>query len=301
MRESLELKLANSERQLREIEALARIGNWEFDLTNDQIRWSEETFRIFGIEPGAQEPDFADILLSIHPEDAPAFDRAIQRAVTLGESYRLDLRIRCPDGRQKHIHAQGSPVCDQRNEVARIIGTVLDITERKYAEQKLFQEATFDALTGLPNRRTLDAGLEDAIGAARRAKTPLSVCLSDVDKFKGVNDTYGHAAGDEILIAFGRLLREGTRANDLPGRLGGDEFCIVFPGSTAAQATICVERIRERLFQLKFYAGTRDYGVTATFGVAELTDGMTVKDLLEAADRSLYRAKEHGRNCVMDG
>src|SRR3954453_17295649 len=229
LRKALEQRLADSVRQLAETEALARIGNWEFDLTNDRIRWSEETFRIFGIETGAQEPDFADILLSIHPDDAPVFDHAIQRAVVAGESYRLDLRIRCPNGQQKYIHAQGSPVCDENQEVTRIIGTVLDITERKDAEQKLFQDATYDALTGLVNRRTLHTKLEAAIQVAKQANLPLAVCLSDVDKFKAVNDTYGHAAGDEILIAFAQLLRDGTRESDIPGRLGGDEFCIVFP------------------------------------------------------------------------
>jgi diguanylate cyclase (GGDEF)-like protein/PAS domain S-box-containing protein len=291
--------LADSERQLKEIQALARIGNWEFDLVNDQIRWSEETFHIFGLEPGAHEPDFADILLSIHPEDAPRFDRAIQRAVTEAESYRLDLRIHCADGKEKHIHAQGSPVCDDKREVVRIIGTVLDITERKYAEEKLFQDATYDALTGLVNRRTVCTALDNAIDTARREKTALSVCLSDVDKFKGINDTYGHAAGDSILIAFGRLLKEGTRSNDIPGRLGGDEFCIVFPKSTAAQAAICIERIRLRLHQKAFEAGSREFAVSATFGIAEWEERMDANELLEAADRALYRAKANGRNCVV--
>ncbi len=299
LKENLEQRLANSERQLIETQALARIGNWEFDLTNDQIRWSDETFRIFGIETDLQEPDFADILLSIHPDDAPAFDRAIQRAVIAGESYRLDLRIRCPNGQLKHIHAQGSPVRDETQEVVRIIGTVLDITERKYAEQKLFHEATYDALTGLVTRRPLNAKLDSAIQAAREANTSLSVCVSDVDKFKSVNDTYGHAAGDEILAAFAQILRDGIRAIDIPGRLGGDEFCIVFSQTTAAQALICLERVRVRLETTVFRAAGSQYSVTATFGVAEWRVGMTAKDLLEAADQALYRAKQKGRNCVL--
>ncbi|MEO8130401.1 MAG: sensor domain-containing diguanylate cyclase [Bryobacteraceae bacterium] len=293
--------MTDVERQLSEMAALARIGNWEFDLMNDQIRWSEETFRIFGLEPGAHEPDFADILLSIHPEDAPLFDRAIHRAVTAGESYRLDLRIRCPNGGQKHIHAQGSPVCDPDRRVARIIGTVLDITERKLAEQKLLADATYDALTGLVNRRALYEKLEGSIQTAKRKDTPLVVCVSDIDKFKGVNDTFGHAAGDEVLITYARLLRDGTRESDIPARLGGDEFCIVFPRATAPQAVVCLERIRQRFQDMEFRGASNSYSVTATFGVAQWTEGMTVKELVEAADQALYRAKEHGRNCVWTG
>jgi len=298
---TLERRLADGDRQLREMAALARIGSWEFDLSNDQIRWSEETFRIFGIEPGAQEPEFADILLSIHPDDAPVLDHAIQRAVINGESYRLDLRIRCPDGLQKHIHAQGSPVYDEYRTVVRIIGTVLDITERKQAEQKLLQDATYDALTGLVNRRTLYEKIESAIQTARLTKTSLCVCISDVDRFKVVNDTFGHAAGDEVLIAYAQLLRNGTRDSDIPGRLGGDEFCIVLPNSTSGQAVICLERIRLRLKNTMFLAGQNEYFVTATMGVAEWTEQMTVKDFLEAADQALYRAKEQGRDRILAG
>src|SRR5438477_12924415 len=90
-----ESKVRQGELRLKEIEALARIGNWEFDLAADRICWSEETFRIFGLTPGLQEPDFADILLSIHPDDAPLFDRAIQQAIADREPYRIDMRIAC--------------------------------------------------------------------------------------------------------------------------------------------------------------------------------------------------------------
>lgn len=293
----MESKASEGELRLKEVESLARIGSWEFDLSSDRICWSDETFRIFGLTPGAQEPDFADILLSIHPEDALLFDRAIQQAINLREPYRIDLRITCPDGKQKHIQAQGSPVCDDKSSVVRLIGTVLDITDRKLAEQELAHQASYDVMTGLVNRRYLLDRLESDVSVAQRHKTPFSLCLSDVDKFKKVNDTHGHAAGDEILSVFGQLLREGTRRGDVCGRLGGDEFCILFPQTAAAEAHASVERIRERLAMMAFgMKSGQPYTVTATFGIAQLRPGMTGAELLDAADKALYKAKQFGRN-----
>lgn len=293
----LEAELAASERRRKEIQTLARIGDWEYDLVNDQIRWSEETFLIFGLKPGSQEPDFADILLSIHPDDVRAFDRAVQQAIAAGRSYKLDLRIRCPNGRQKHIHAQGSPIYN-RGQVERIIGTVLDITERKTAEERLCQEASYDALTGLMNRRSGLAALEEAVRQAEESRAPLSACVCDLDQFKAINDTYGHGAGDEVLVAFSARLREGTRTSDTPARLGGDEFLIVFPGATPDQAAVCTERIRKRFEEDRFQSAAGTYGATATFGVAPWRPGVSAGELLGLADRGLYQGKQRGRNCT---
>lgn len=282
-----------------EMQRLARIGNWEYDIVKEQIRWSDETFHIFGRVAGAQEPDFADILLAIHPEDSPVFDRAIQRAIHNGESYRLDVRIRLPDGTQKDIHAQGSPVCDKQGRVVRLIGTVLDITERKRLENKLAIEATVDPLTGLANRRWVVAELRRGVHEALESRSPYAFCICDIDKFKNINDTYGHPAGDEVLKAVALAIRTELHSQDMPGRLGGDEFCVLLPRATAAQAQICIERIRRRLQALVFAGGEGDsYSVTATFGIAALSPGMTETTLFEAADQALYAAKRRSRNCV---
>lgn len=296
----LEQQLADSECRRKEIQSLARVGDWEYDLRDDQIHWSDETFRIFGIPPGTHEPDFADVLLGIHPEDAPLFDRAMQQAVSAGASYDLDIRIRCSDGREKYIHAQGSPVMGDNSQTERIIGTVLDITERKRAERELLHEATHDALTGLFSRRSLLASLETAIVAAGKSHTSLSLCICDLDRFKSVNDTYGHATGDDLLVIFSQLLRDGTRAADVTGRLGGDEFCILLPQCNGAQAATCMERIRVRFCGQEFGATQgQTYTSSATFGISQFQPSMSAKDLLESADQALYQAKEQGRNCVV--
>jgi diguanylate cyclase (GGDEF)-like protein/PAS domain S-box-containing protein len=288
---------AESRSQLIEFQQLARIGNWEFDLIDDQIRWSAETFHIFGLPPGSEEPEFADVLLAVEPEDRSLFDQAIQRAIGEGQPYRLDLRIRTPEGTQKFIHAQGSAVYGEAGVVVRLIGTVLDITERKREENRLAQQARHDPLTGLANRGYFSAELEHEMRMAREAGTPLSVCMCDIDKFKQVNDRYGHGAGDEVIRATAGCLANGIRRGDLAARWGGDEFCILFPGSQSHEAEISVERIRQQLESLIFTAENRQqYKVTGTFGIAQLRAGMSSAAILEAADQALYRAKQQGRN-----
>jgi diguanylate cyclase (GGDEF)-like protein/PAS domain S-box-containing protein len=292
-----EERLQAARQSLRETQKLAKIGEWEYDIRTDGIRWSEETFDIFGLPSGVHEPDFADVLLGIHPEDLPAFDRAIQRAITAQEPYHLDIRIRTADGQQRYIHARGTPIVGTNGKVERILGTVLDITERKEAEVQLAQLASRDPLTGLANRRHLMEQLYREVTVAHRHGSPLTVCVGDLDLFKSINDTYGHIAGDGVLTAFARLLSDGTRSEDTVARMGGDEFCIVFPRTSLRQAQVCIERIRLRLENASFSAPDgRQFHSTATFGLTQLEPGTDAQALLRNVDEALYDAKRAGRN-----
>jgi diguanylate cyclase (GGDEF)-like protein/PAS domain S-box-containing protein len=172
-----------------------------------------------------------------------------------------------------------------------------DITE----QEELRKEAYHDALTGLYSRRHFMNVTRSAMSGARRHGQALSLCLCDLDKFKEVNDTYGHRAGDEVLVAFCRIVQKELRTEDVSGRIGGDEFCVVFPNITAADAANSLERIRKIFEATEF---TADDGATfscsATFGVADLPDDeVNVEQFVELADKSLYKAKEHGRDCVV--
>ena len=176
-----------------------------------------------------------------------------------------------------------------------------EITERKQAEERLRQQAIRDELTGLFNRRYLMEQGSLFIHSAKRYKHSLSLCLCDLDKFKSINDTYGHGVGDEVLATFSNFVQSEVRDADVAGRLGGDEFCLLFSWTAAGHAAISIERIRYRLenhvFQTK---NGKRFSVTATFGIADLSpEDADMQDLMNAADQALYRAKELGRNQIV--
>jgi diguanylate cyclase (GGDEF)-like protein/PAS domain S-box-containing protein len=173
-----------------------------------------------------------------------------------------------------------------------------DITERKLLEQKLEWQATHDALTGLPNRRNVIEQLERDVEKAERRPASLVVSMCDLDSFKRINDTYGHAAGDEVLQMFAARLRNGLRQSDTVSRIAGDEFCIILRDTSYEHAWACLERVREEVRTMTFEADEVLYGVTASFGLAAWRKGFTAKDLLAAADQALYRAKSSGKDCT---
>jgi diguanylate cyclase (GGDEF)-like protein len=159
------------------------------------------------------------------------------------------------------------------------------------------RQATTDDLTGLVNRRRFIEALESEIVRANTFTSPLSVVLGDLDHFKRVNDRYGHHAGDEVLRRFADLVREHLRDVDVPGRLGGEEFAILLPGTGADGAVAVADRVRRSLRAIRPTPDERDE-VTASFGVAQLRPGESGDELLRRADVALYRAKSEGRNTV---
>jgi len=147
-------------------------------------------------------------------------------------------------------------------------------------------------LTGLYNRRFADEALGRLIAEARRGRT-FSLAAFDLDGFKRLNDTLGHAAGDDVLVDFARLLRAGLRGADIPVRMGGDEFLILLPGTGLAQAILVVERLRAAVRERRW--GAPAALVTVSCGIAQWAEGQSAEGLLQSADRSLYIAKRAQR------
>jgi diguanylate cyclase (GGDEF)-like protein len=165
---------------------------------------------------------------------------------------------------------------------------------------ELSDQAQHDPLTGLANRRALDARLEEELDRARRHGTHLGLVLIDVDDFKHFNDDYGHQCGDEVLRTFAALLAGSLRELDLAGRFGGEEFALVLPGTPVEGACILAEQIRTSLALLEVEgpAGER-LGITASFGAAAFPSCATVDELIAAADQSVYEAKRRGKDQVV--
>ncbi|TAN24390.1 MAG: GGDEF domain-containing protein [Acidobacteria bacterium] len=163
---------------------------------------------------------------------------------------------------------------------------------------QLEQQVRTDALTGLLNRRGLEIEAQRALSASRRLQTPLAVVALDLDHFKGLNDHFGHAAGDAALAGAAQLLAQCLRRSDLLARLGGEEFVAVLPARDAARAGLVAERLRSQLEALRIDFEGASISVTASFGVTMATAADSWPSLLQRADAALYEAKRTGRNRI---
>lgn len=189
--------------------------------------------------------------------------------------------------------------------LTRIIINTLEkarlMREVQEAHKKMAELSIMDELTGLFNRRYFKGALQQEWSRARRYGTDLVLCILDLDHFKGVNDQYGHSAGDLVLTKVGRMLRDWTRQTDVACRYGGEEFAIILPATRIDSARTMSERFREAVAGQTFSHGGRSFQLTVSIGMAAISDDgiQTVKDLIDRADDALYQAKRGGRNRVV--
>ena len=411
-------------------QAISHLGSWAFDLKTGDLWWSDETYRIFGLEKAGQIPTRDLVLTMIHEQDREQVDSAINKAVGACGGFLIEHRILRADGETVHVEARGFVHIGPDKKAYKISGTVLDITPRKtmendlrareeqmramakashdalimidasdrvlfwsdtaekmfgwtsaetvgrrmhqfivgqedhekamaglrqfsktgtgllidavteltavrkdkrtipvelsvsafriadtpYAvgslrdisdrkkkEEQLQRLATTDELTGLYNRRRFLELIQKELKKCRRYAAPLSVIMFDADKFKRINDTFGHEAGDRVLEDISRVTTSVIRETDFPGRLGGEEFAVCLPSTDTKGAVQLAQRIRAA-FEASAVVpsdGTRIH-YTASFGVACCLpdEGIEVKTLMKQADKALYQAKANGRNRV---
>ncbi len=163
---------------------------------------------------------------------------------------------------------------------------------------KVLQYATLDALTGLNNRRQFELRLKQEIATTKRQKNPLCAMMIDIDFFKKVNDTYGHASGDTVLKTTASIIKEHLRESDIPSRYGGEEFAILLPYTHIEEAKIVGERLRKAVESTPINIDKKNINVTISMGLAEFSPDETGEELFKRADKALYEAKESGRNKV---
>jgi diguanylate cyclase (GGDEF)-like protein/PAS domain S-box-containing protein len=273
-------------------------GLWDWDLVKGRTHRSAGWRRMLGYDEDEIGDTRAEWRALVHPDDIDRVELAVREHFeSKTAQFVSEYRMRTKDGAWRWILDRGRCIRNDQGRAVRMAGSQTDITDRKLLEQRLANEALIDPLTGLPNRRHLLAQLARAFESARRECSPLSLAVGDIDRFKDINDTCGHSAGDRVLAAFAELLRPCLRNGDFAGRLGGDEFCIFFPRCSAASALRALDRIRGQLSEMAFTEpGRQAFYVSISFGVAELCDEPDSARLLEAADRNLYRAKQEGRN-----
>jgi len=185
---------------------------------------------------------------------------------------------------------------DEKEILDRAVEILAEPLERALQYESLFEQARRDALTGLENRRVFEERIGSMVESARRHGHPITLACMDLDHFKQINDTMGHAEGDRVLRRVARLLSTMVRNSDLLVRMGGDEFLLVLPETDLSSAAVLAERLRRGIRDLGIGAGGKKLGVS--IGLAQWQPGLTIEDWLLKADEVLYRAKAQGRGRV---
>ncbi|MCG6658649.1 diguanylate cyclase [Halomonas campisalis] len=283
---------------LRAVLASSPVGMFLVDMKGRVNYVNPELEAIAGYDVGTR-PD-SEWLRHVHREDRRIFIERWRAMLSRGEERPFQYRFLRDDGEQLWLEVQVSQVTLGETPLG-FVGMVQDITERQARETKQRWEADHDPLTGCLNRRGFENRLEEACSMHRRdSDKVLSLIMMDLDHFKPVNDTAGHAAGDELLRRIGHLLQEAVREQDAVARLGGDEFALLLPGCPLEQAQEIAERVRERIAAIEFLAEGHSFRVTASIGVSRLgPDDRDGGPLVKRADRASYHAKRQGRNRVV--
>lgn len=220
------------------------------------------------------------------------------QALIGGRHWHGEFINRKKDGSLYQEQAAIAPIFDDNGAITHYVASKFDVTERRSLEAQLRVLATTDSLTGAVNRRRFHELLEAEITRSRRYRRELAVLMLDIDHFKGVNDDFGHAVGDEVLKAVVAACVEALRESDIVGRLGGEEFGVLLPETTISSAMATAERLRRRVAEVIVTARSGPVRVTVSLGATSLSTGAddSPEILLRRADRALYRAKEAGRD-----
>ncbi|NEX60157.1 diguanylate cyclase domain-containing protein [Noviherbaspirillum galbum] len=224
---------------------------------------------------------------------APSMDKALAGEHTTFE------HSRPYQGKHQHLTTQFVPETDARGRVVGFFALAQDITDSKNYQLALKQDLLTDALTGLPNRTACLQEIQSAVARTRRSRKPFAVMFLDVDRFKQINDTYGHDAGDQVLIEFGRRLRQSVRDSDLVARLAGDEFLIIAQdvNDPVDDTVLIAQKVLDAMID-PLQVGQSEVHVTTSIGiVVGSSDDSDPAAIIKRADAAMYDAKRDGRNC----
>jgi diguanylate cyclase (GGDEF)-like protein/PAS domain S-box-containing protein len=278
---------------LQEAERICGFGTWRIDLGTGRTLWSAGLFEILGLPRGCEWSNVRDY---DHADDAGAVAEAIREGEIAGTGYRCDHRIVRPDGTVRHVQEQAQTLYDETGTARAVVGSMLDITERKVAEARLAQLAHYDPVSKLPNRRLLEQRLHASLSRAQLHETLCAVLFIDVDDFKRINDTYGHARGDELLAQIGTRLNHYVRAGDTVARMSGDEFVIVLDDLSSVDDALTAARKILQSFEMPFhFSGQMDCRVGVSIGVSVYPIcTASPAALIDIADREMYVVKRNG-------
>lgn len=292
-----ELRIANNRLKLA-VEGAGE-GVWEWDITKNRIFYSPVYGEIVGYSPAELGDDPNHWFSLVHPDDLPVSHAAMDEHLEgKTSSYSSEYRVRCKDGSWKWVHSRGVLVeKSSTGEPLRVAGMIKDITARKESEERIWNLANFDTLTGLPNRRMFKDRFAQEVLNTRRRHTAVALLFIDLDGFKQVNDLFGHDAGDKLLIQAAQRIEGCVRDTDTVSRLGGDEFTIILADLHGIDH---VEQIAQKVLNAlipPFQLGSEKAFLSGSIGIALFPhDANSPEELIRKADQAMYVAKNAGKN-----
>jgi diguanylate cyclase (GGDEF)-like protein/PAS domain S-box-containing protein len=295
-REQAQSDLRRSEERMSMAMKAAKIGFWDLDVAKDEHVWSDTCKALLGVPPDAQA-SYQALKGVVHPDDWRMMQAKIAGAIQEKRDYVVEFRVVRPDNSVHWRMSSGQAFYDDAGHVTRMSGITMDIDDRKNAEERIQHLAYSDALTGLPNRRLVQDRLTQALASARRQKNRVALLFLDLDRFKNINDSLGHAVGDLLLQEVAGRLTIWGRDQDTVARVGGDEFLLVLTGlKDITDAAVAAERLMDAII-VEYYIQGHALNITCSLGISIFPEhGTNGETLIKNADIAMYSAKESGRN-----
>lgn len=299
-RKQIEVELKKSEERYALAMKGANDGLWDWNLLTDEVYYSPRWKSILGYAENEIKNEFSEWERLLHPDDLDiALSKVEDFLNNKTKKYESEFRMQHKDGHYINILAHAFAVKGEYGKATRLVGTHIDITERKKAAEKLSYQSTHDLLTGLINRREFERRAERLFASNEQDVDEHAFCYLDLDQFKVVNDTCGHAAGDELLIQLSKLIKKTVRVRDTLARLGGDEFGILMEHCSLNNAYRVATSILKAVQDYQFSWEGHSFRVGVSMGlvpITETTNNLTV--LMKVADAACYLAKDKGRNRI---
>ncbi len=298
-------ELQASEERLRFVMEATGEGVWDWNIPMGGVSHNASWCQILGLDGLYLHHEIQQFTDLIHPEDFPQVKQRLAACLEGSDDYESEHRLRHADGHYVWVLDRGKVV--QRSDSGtplRMVGSIRNIDDKKRYDAEIHRLAFYDALTGLPNRRLLMDRLQQAILMNQRHTRIGALMYIDMDRFKALNDTHGHAMGDRLLVEVGARLRSAVRKHDTVARLGGDEFVVMLeqlsssPEEALARATEVARKVLEVL-GAAYDLGDVLYVSTPSIGVTLVLDrDETIDEVLQRADMAMYDAKAAGRNTI---
>jgi diguanylate cyclase (GGDEF)-like protein/PAS domain S-box-containing protein len=295
-REQAQSDLRRSEERMSMAMKAAKIGFWDLDVAKDEHVWSDTCKALLGVPPDTQA-SYQALKGVVQPDDWEMMQAKIDRAIQEKRDYAVEFRVVRPDNSVHWRMSSGQAFYDDAGHVTRMSGITMDIDDRKNAEERIQHLAYSDALTELPNRRLVLDRLTQALAGARRQRDKVALLFLDLDRFKNINDSLGHAAGDFLLQQVAGRLKTWGREQDTIARVGGDEFLLVLTGlKDITDAAVAAERLMDAIIGEYSIQGNA-LNITCSLGISIFPEnGTNGETLIKNADIAMYSAKADGRN-----